>query len=151
MPINPDFVGRTYPSSEPYQLSREKIREFARAIGDTNPAYHDVAAAQALGYPDLVAPPTVPFVIATAALSAFIFDPDLGLDYGRVVHGEQSFDYTRPLCAGDEIVVDASIEAIDSAGRNEFLNFRADLRTTAGEPLCVTRSVIVSRGTGAAA
>ncbi len=149
--LNPAYVGRTYPTTAPYQVGREKIREFAMAIGDPNPVYTDVDAARALGHPDLVAPPTFGFVLTMKAMALAMFDPEVGLDYARVVHGEQSFEFARPLFAGDEVVVDASIEAIDSAGRNEFMTVLAEVRTVSGELVVTTRSVLVSRGTGAAA
>ncbi len=151
MPLNSAYVGKTYPPTEPYLVGREKIREFATAIGDHNPAYHDVASSVALGYSDLIAPPTFSFVLTMKAMTVAMFDPDIGLDYTRVVHGEQSFELSRPIVAGDEVVVDASIESINGEGRNEFMTVRADIRTTAGEVLVITRSVLVSRGTGAAA
>lgn len=149
MTLNAAYVGKVYPATESYLVGREKVREFAAAIGDDNPACHDLAAARALGLTDLMAPPTFPFVITIRAMSAAMFDPEIGLDYGRVVHGEQSFDYLRPLVAGDEVVVDAGIESIDSSGRNELMTVRADVRTVAGELVVTTRSVLVSRGTGA--
>ncbi|MDQ1696208.1 MAG: hypothetical protein QOJ03_1561, partial [Frankiaceae bacterium] len=58
MPINRDFIGREYPASETYEVSRELIRRFADAIGDSSPVYRDVEAAKALGHPDVIAPPT---------------------------------------------------------------------------------------------
>ena len=96
MALNPDFVGRSYPAGSSYVVGREKIREFASAIGDTNPVFHDVEAARALGYADLVAPPTFPVILSLKASGAVVRDPDLGLDYSRVVHGEQKFAYSRP-------------------------------------------------------
>lgn len=149
MTLNAAYVGKVYPPTEPYLVGREKIREFAQAIGDVNPVFHDLAAARALGLPDLMAPPTFPFVITMRAMNKAMFDPEIGLDYTRVVHGEQSFEYSRQLVAGDEVVVDASIESIDSTGRNERLTVRAEVRTVAGEHVVTTRSVLVSRGTGA--
>lgn len=149
MPLNPDFVGKAYPPSPPYQVGREKIRQFATAIGDHNPAYHDPEAAVALGYADVVAPPTFPFVVTQRAMAQAMFDPALGLDYARVVHGEQRFAYTRPIVAGDELVVTASIEAIRAVAGNDLLTTRADVTTSAGEPVVTCWSVIVSRGTAA--
>lgn len=149
MPLNPDFAGKAYPPSPPYQVGREKIRQFATAIGDGNPAYHDPQAAAALGYPDVVAPPTFPFVITQRAMAQAMFDPELGLDYSRVVHGEQRFAYTRPIVAGDELVVTASIEGVRAVAGNDLLTTRADVATTAGEPVVTCWSVIVSRGTAA--
>ena len=93
-----------------YHVGREQIREFATAIGDNNPAYYNVDAARVLGYQDLIAPPTYPFTLTMRAMATAIFDPDLGLDYSRVVHGEQHFEYERPISAGDELVVRAEIE-----------------------------------------
>lgn len=151
MPLNPDIVGTTYPAGEPYQVGREKVREFARAVGEPSPAARDLRAAQALGYTDLVAPPTFAFVLVMAALDEVMFDPRIGMDYSRVVHGEQSFEFARPLVAGDEVVIESVVEALDSTGRNEFLTVRADIRTTGGEQVVSTRSVLVSRGTGLAA
>lgn len=148
MGLNAAAVGKQYPPTEPYRVGREKIREFATAIGDDSPWCHDVAAAQAAGYMDLAAPPTFAFVLTMAALNATMFDPELGLDYSRVVHGEQSFHVVRPIVAGDELQVDGHIESIDSSGRNEYLTLRADVRTATGEPVVTTRSVLAVRGTG---
>ena len=78
MALNQDYLGKVYPASPPYQVGREKLREFAIAIGDMNPAYHDVAHAQALGHPDIVAPPTFAFTLAMRAMAAAVFDPAIG-------------------------------------------------------------------------
>ncbi|MFZ1363009.1 MAG: MaoC family dehydratase N-terminal domain-containing protein [Candidatus Nanopelagicales bacterium] len=147
MAINTDFIGRTVGSSQPYQVGREKIREFATAIGDSNPAYHDVEAARALGHPDLVAPPTFAFAVTFKAFPSVLANPELGLDYSRVVHGSQSFDYSRPIYAGDELVTEAIVEDIRIAGKNELLIAALNVSTTDGEPVVHTTSTIVSRGT----
>lgn len=147
MPLNPDFIGKTYPDTPDYAIGREKVREFATAIGDFTPIFHDVDAARAAGYTDLPAPPTFAFVITMKALSAAMFDPELGLDYSRVVHGSQSFEYFRPMVAGDEVVVRSHIAEITTRGSNEFLTTQADVVSSEGEVLVRTRSTIVSRGT----
>lgn len=147
MAINTEFIGKTVGESEPYQVGREKIREFATAIGDNNPAYHDVEAAKALGHPDLIAPPTFAFAVTFKAFPAVLANPDLGLDYSRVVHGGQSFDYTRPIYAGDELVTEAVVEDIRVAGKNELLIAALNVSTIDGEPVVRTTSTIVSRGT----
>jgi acyl dehydratase len=149
VPLDPSFVGRCYPAAEPYEVGREKIREFADAIGDPNPAYRDRAAAQALGYPDVIAPPTFAIVYSMRLAERAVFDPALGLDYSRVVHGEQRFVAHRPICAGDVLTGTATIESIRTVGRNEVLATRADLRTVAGEPVCTAYSSLVARGTAA--
>ncbi|MEU1720432.1 MaoC family dehydratase N-terminal domain-containing protein [Actinomadura sp. ATCC 39365] len=146
MALNRDFVGRTYPSAAPYEVSRVKIKEFAAAIGDNNPVYRDREAARAAGYPDVIAPPTFPIVFSLQAGGEALVDPELGLNLAMVVHGEQRFEYARPVCAGDELVTTATITDIRSAGRNELLTIRSDVTTVAGEPVCTTYNTIVERG-----
>ena len=104
MTVDQAFVGRTYPPTPPYEVGREKIREFAAAVGASHPAHLDVAEARALGHRDLVAPPTFPIVLSMRAAAQVVLDPDLGLDYSRVVHGAQRFTYSRPVYAGDRLV-----------------------------------------------
>ena len=149
MPVDPSFVGRVYPPTEPYEVSREKIREFADAINDANPAYRDPAAAQALGHPDVVAPPTFPIRLTLIAGHQVITDPDLGIDYARVVHGEQQFHYTRPVHAGDVLQVVVTVENIRAAAGNDIVTTRADVTTVDGEPVLSALSTIVARGTAA--
>jgi acyl dehydratase len=146
MPINPDFVGRKFPPSEPYEVSREKIREFAAAIGDPNPAYTSTDAAKALGHPDVIAPPTFAIVL-TFRMGGFVLDPELGVDYSRVVHGEQRFVHHRPIHAGDVLVGTPRIDDIRARGANETLVWSADIRTVDGEQVCEALNTLVVRGT----
>ncbi|MCO8275673.1 MaoC family dehydratase N-terminal domain-containing protein [Actinoplanes sp. TRM 88003] len=146
MPLDQSFVGRSWPATEPYQVGREKIREFARAIGATDAEYHDPAAARALGHADVVAPPTFPVVITMAASRQIVEDPALGLDYSRVVHGDQRFAYTRPVVAGDELVCVNSVDEITSRGGHDFLTTRTEVSTVAGEPVVTVWSKLVQRG-----
>jgi acyl dehydratase len=142
--LNRDFVGRAYPPSEPYEVSRVKIREFADAIGDANPLYRDRDAARAAGYDDVIAPPTFPIVITLGV--APLADPELGMNYAMVVHGEQRFEYSRPLRAGDVVVTESTITGIRSIGRNERLDIRTEVRTVDGEHVCTAYNGLVERG-----
>ena len=146
MALNPEFVGRVYPAGPSYLVGREKVREFAAAIGDERPLFHDPAAAAALGYADVVAPPTFAVILSMQASGAVIDDPELGLDYTRVVHGEQRFEYARPIVAGDELVVTVTIEAIRTMAGNDMITTRGDVATVAGEHVVTTTSLLVSRG-----
>jgi acyl dehydratase len=146
MPLDQSFVGRTYPPTPPYQVGREKIREFARAIGADDPLHHDVAAAQAAGYGDVVAPPTFPIMLTMAASRMIIDDPELGMDYSRVVHGDQRFAYARPIVAGDELICVNTVEGITSRAGHDFLTTRTDVKTTAGEHVVSAWSKLVMRG-----
>jgi len=145
VPVNPDYVGRVYPPAGSHLVCREKVREFATAVGDQDPAYHDLDAARALGYPDLVAPPTFAFVLAFTLNREPIADPGLGVDYSRLVHGEQRFAYTRPIVAGDELVGTVTIEQVATKGPLEVVVTRTDLSTVDGEPVCQAWNTLIIR------
>jgi acyl dehydratase len=147
VPLDQSFVGRTYPPTPPYEVGREKIREFADAIGDANPAYRDPDAARALGHPDVIAPPTFGIVLSMTAGRQVIADPELGLDYSRVVHGEQRFVITRPIRAGDRLTVTMTVENIRTAAGNDMITTRGDVQTVDGEPVFTAYSTLVARGT----
>lgn len=147
MALNADFVGRVYPPAAPYQVGREKIREFARALHEMNPVYFDTEAARARGYSDVIAPPTYAIRLSMAAAEAVVMDPDLGLDYSRVVHGDQRFEYSRPITAGDELVCQVSIDAIRSVAGNDMVTTKAEISTVAGDHVVTSYSLLVARGT----
>ncbi|MGI5349448.1 FAS1-like dehydratase domain-containing protein [Streptomyces sp. CA-250714] len=145
MALDQSFVGRTYPPSRPYEVGREKIREFAEAIGDDNPAYTDVEAARALGHPDVIAPPTFVFSVTFQEAAGVVRDPKLGLDYARVVHRDQQFAYHRPVRAGDLLSVTSTIESIKSLAGNEVLDIRGDVQDAAGQPVVTVHTKLVAR------
>lgn len=145
MPLDQSFVGRTYPPTEPYEVGREKIREFAEAIGDANPAYTDQRAAKALGHPDVIAPPTFPFTITYRAAAQVVNDPDLGLDFSRVVHGDQKFTYIRPVHAGDRLSVTCTIEAIKSMAGNDFITISGKVHDQYGGHVVTATMMLVAR------
>ncbi|MFV2173831.1 MaoC family dehydratase N-terminal domain-containing protein [Actinomadura sp. LOL_016] len=144
MALNRDFIGRSFPPSETYEVSRVKIREFADAIGDRNPVYRDAEAAKAAGHPDVIAPPTFPIVMTLG--NPGLADPELGLNYAMVLHGEQRFEYTRPLRAGDVVVCTSTITEIRSIGNNEKMVVETEVKTVEGEPVCKSYNTIVERG-----
>jgi acyl dehydratase len=146
MAINRDYAGRTFPASEPYEVSRVKIAEFAAAIGDLNPVYRDQAAARAAGHPDVIAPPTFAIVISMSSAGTALADPGLGLNYAMVVHGEQRFSYERPIVAGDVLVAQPTITEIRDAGRNVMLTTSTELRSADGELVCTAVGTLVERG-----
>ena len=147
MALDAGLVGRSYPPSAVYEVGRAKIAEFATALGDPDPVYRDPAAARAVGHPDVIAPPTFAIVLSLGAGDVVVEDPDVGIDYSRVVHGEQRFTHHRPIRAGDRLVATASIAAVRSVAGNDMLTTRVDLVTEDGEPVCTTTSMLVARGT----
>jgi acyl dehydratase len=149
MALDPSFIGKQYPPTEPYEVGREKIREFADAIGDFHPAYRDRDAARALGHADVIAPPTFPIVLSMRAATQVVTDPALGLDYTRVVHGEQRFSYRRPVRAGDVLTVVVTVDGIRSAAGNDMITTRGEIATVDGEHVVTALSTLVARGTAA--
>jgi acyl dehydratase len=153
MPLNRDLIGRSYGGTSVYEVSRAQIQQFATAIGDANPAYVDTEAARSLGYRDVIAPPTF---LSTLALDfetsdSPIADPELGLDFSMVVHGEQRTVQHRPASPGDRLLRTTVIEGIRDLGPNEMLRIRTDLTTEQGELVCEIFTMIISRGTAAPA
>lgn len=144
--MDQSFVGRSFPLPDTYVVGREKIREFATAIGDAAPLCHDVTAARQAGYPDVVAPPTFAMAVVARAQDAVLFDPQLGLDFSRVVHGDQSFSYDRPICAGDELHATVHIDAIRVMAGNDIITLRTELADATGKSVCTATATLVSRG-----
>jgi acyl dehydratase len=148
MPLNRAFIGREYSFDTPFEVGRELIRHFAMAIGDGNPIYHDVAAAQAAGHRDLVAPPTFLTTLGFRRGGGPIGDPDLGLDYALVVHGEQKFVLHRPVYAGDALLGRTTVTDIRDVGRNEAMVMETAVMAGDEQVATVTMTMI-SRGTAA--
>ena len=132
--ITDAHVGRTYPATEPYRVSREKIAEFADALGDDNPAYRG---------PDAVAPPTFPIVVAFTAWDALFADEELDIELVRLIHGDQRFDHVRALRAGDEVTARLSIEKVRARGASAFITVGVRIETTAGEHVCTSTSTLL--------
>ena len=147
MALNVDLLGKHYPA-QTYEVGREKVREFAAAIGDNNPAYFELAAAKALGHPDLVAPPTFAVVVTRGPQISVIEDPDLGLDFSRVVHGDQKFEFVRPILAGDVLTTTASVGAAHTRAGNDFLTIRSDVVDASGAAVVTVSATLVARAAG---
>jgi acyl dehydratase len=146
MPLDASFVGRSYPPTPAYEVGREKIREFADALGDDNPVYRDPAAAARHGHPDVIAPPTFPIVLTLPASEKLIEDPELGLDFSRVVHGDQRFSYHRPIRAGDRLTCTVIVEKIRAVAGNDLITTRTELAAQDGEAVATAWSTLVVRG-----
>lgn len=147
MPLDQSFVGRSYPPSAVYEVGREKIREFVDAIGDTDPVHRDRDAARAAGHADVIAPPTFAIVVTMRADAVLVTDPELGLDFSRVVHREQSFVHHRPVRAGDRLVCTVHVDSIRTAAGSDVLGTRTEVATEDGEAVLTANAVIVARGT----
>ncbi len=147
MALDQSFVGRSFPAGEPYVVGTEKVREFAAAIGDDNPISCSVAAAKVAGHDALVASPTFAIAAVARAQDVVVHDPALGLDFSRVVHGDQRFVHHRPIHAGDELHCTVIVDAIRALGSNDVLTLRAELSLADGTPVTTAISSLVARGT----
>ena len=139
-----EYVGRALPATRPYLVGREKLREFALAVGEGASVCTDHDAAHAAGYPDLVAPPTFAATFTIPLMEAFLRDPAVGWDYAHMVHGEQSFVLHRPLYAGDEVVTTLHVDELRPRAGNLFLTLRAEVADAAGEPVLTAVSLMVT-------
>ena len=107
-----------------YAVGREKVREYARAVGETDSRYLDPEAAREAGFADVVAPPMFAAVYCGPAIGPAILDPEIGIDYSRMVHGAQEFTWGEPVVAGDEITTEATLEESSERGGLKFYVFR---------------------------
>ena len=146
MGVNTAFAGRAYPATAPYAVGREHLRDFARAVGATHPAHHDVTAARELGHPDVVAAPTFAVAIAQKAEAQLIEDPEAGIDFSRVVHAEERFTHHRPIHAGDELVTVLHVDAITERAGLAMVTTRCEIADAAGSPVATVTSTLAVRG-----
>ncbi len=144
--MNPDLQGRSYPATTPYLVGREKVREFARAVLATSPLSLDPVAARAAGYSDVVAPPTFAVVVQEATLAQLLADPEGGIDFSRVVHGEQRFSFTRPIVAGDELTATLTVTSVKSLGGNSMVTAESQIVGADGAHVVTATSTLVVRG-----
>jgi acyl dehydratase len=127
-------------------VGREKIREFASAVFATDPASFDVDAARAAGHADLVAPPTFAVVVQQAALDQLLADPEAGIDFSRVVHGDQRFTFSRPIVAGDELIATLTVTAVKSLGAYSMVTAETAVTDNMGKHVVTAVSTLVVRG-----
>ncbi|AYF98141.1 MaoC family dehydratase N-terminal domain-containing protein [Protaetiibacter intestinalis] len=146
MSVNPELQGRSYPPTAPYLVGREKVREFARAVYATSPLHHDPEAARAAGYADVVAPPTFGVVVQEHALAVLLADPEAGIDFSRVVHGDQRFAFSRPIVAGDELTATLTVTSVKTLGGHSMVTADALIADAAGEHVVTATSSLVVRG-----
>jgi len=144
--VNPDLQGRVFPPVAPYLVGREKVREFSRAVFATHPINHDAEAARAAGHADVVAPPTFAVVVQEATLAQLLAEPDAGIDFTRVVHGDQRFTYTRPIVAGDELTATLSVTSIKSLGGHAMVTAVSTIVDSTGAHVVTATSTLVVRG-----
>ncbi len=145
MALNRELVGKTY-GVVSLAVTSERVDAFARAIGEGSPLFLDTVAAQSAGYPGQVAPPTFTTTLQFIALRQLAADPDLGLDFSRVLHGDQEFEWRRPVVVGDELTTSPRIVAIRGKGAMEALVVETEISDASGSPVVTIRGTLIVRG-----
>jgi acyl dehydratase len=141
--VNPELVGRDFPPTAPYLVGREKVREFARAVFADDPQHSDPVAAQALGYADVVAPPTFAIVVTDATLQQLLGEPDSGIVLQNVLHAEQKFRFSRPIVAGDELTAKLAVTGIRAMGAAAMLTSESEITDAAGDHVVTTTTILL--------
>ena len=145
MSINTQAIGKTF-DPVTYAVGREKIREYAAAVGETNPLHSDVEAARAAGYADVVAPPMFAVVYAGRSVIPALFDPEVGINFAMMVHGAQEFRWGPLVVAGDEITTTATVKDISERGPMAFFVFESVSKNQRGETVCTGTWTNIVRG-----
>ena len=138
-------IGKRYPPVV-YAVGREKVREYAAAVGESNPLYFDVDAARAAGHADVLAPPMFVVVYCSAAFMTALFDPELEIDFAHLVHGAQDFRWQQPVVAGDEITTTLSVKDIAERAGLRFDTFETVSVNQHGQTTCVGTWSTIIRG-----
>lgn len=128
-------------------IEQGRLRFFAKAVGETQPIYTDVAAARDAGYADLPAPPTFLFAAELDSGAMFSLLDLLGVPVQKLLHGEQSFEYLGPVVAGDTVTVSSRIKNIydKKNGALEFLEIESEAVNQHGMLVARLRSLTVVR------
>ena len=124
MAVNVSAKGKRFPPFE-YEVGKEKVREYALAVGEENPVYFDRAAAKAAGLRDIPAPPMFAVVYSAGAMGPAILDPEVGIDFALMVHGGQEFVWGEPVCSGDAITTVAECKDIFEKDGKGFYVFES--------------------------
>jgi acyl dehydratase len=135
MALDTRALGRTF-EPHTYAVGREKIREFARAVGESDAVYLDLDAARAAGHRDLVAPPMFAVVYCSTAIAQALFEPEVGIDFAMLVHGGQEFEWGPLVVAGDEITTLVSVSDIHERVGMAFYGFASRSTNQRGELVC---------------
>jgi len=144
--IDHKYIGHVEPAFE-VLVEKGRLKFFAKATGQTDPVYTDEAAAHAAGHPDLPVPPTFLFCLEMEAPDPAAIRNLLGMDYRRLLHGEQGFVYERMAYAGDVLRFEQSIEDIydKKNGALEFVVRKTIVTNQRGESVAQLRTVSVLR------
>ncbi|WP_194816352.1 fused (3R)-hydroxyacyl-ACP dehydratase subunits HadA/HadB [Nocardia sp. XZ_19_385] len=139
------LAGRRFQVRDHYEVGREKVREFARAVQNHHGAHQREPDARKLGYEGLIAPPTFASVIGMASTRALLDSVLTEYDLTQVLQTDQVFEMHRPILAGDRVQTEVVIDSLRQFGDNDFIHVKFVLRNQHGEIALVGSSTIVAR------
>jgi acyl dehydratase len=145
VPVKVEAIGKEYPPTT-YEVGLEKVREYANAVGQFEPAHHDREAAKAAGFRDVVAPPMFAVVYSSPAMGPAILDPEVGINFATMVHGGQEFVWGEPVCAGDEITTRAKVTEIYEKDGKGFYVFESISTNQSGDEVVRATWTNIVRG-----
>lgn len=145
MALKTDAVGKEWPATT-YQVGREKIKEYASALGIDNPVHFDVGEAHRAGFRDVVAPPMFAVVYSSPAVAPAILDPEVELNFAAMVHGGQEFVWDEPACSGDEISTTAKCLSIEEKDGKGFYVFETNSVNQDGAQVARGTWTLIVRG-----
>jgi acyl dehydratase len=124
VPVDTSAKGKTYPPYQ-YEVGKEKIREYASAVGEENPVYFDREKAKEAGFRDIPAPPMFAVVYSAGSVGPAVLDPEVGINFMMMVHGGQEFVWGEPVCAGDTITTETEVKDISEREGRAFYVFES--------------------------
>ena len=145
MAVDKKFIGKKYPLAK-YEVGREKIKEYARAIGDLNPLYFDEEAGAKSKYGSVIAPPTFAVVYGVEPVGKMLMDRELALNLMMLVHGEQDFEFCEVVRPGDVISTEGEICDIYDKKGKDFVVMSTESKNQKGETVVRAKWTFVIRG-----
>lgn len=145
MPVETKAIGKRFDPIV-YAVGREKVREYALAVGETNPLHLDHEAARAAGHADVVAPPMFTVVYSAPAMGPAIFDPDVAMNFALMVHGGQEFRWGKLVIAGDEVTTAVTVKDISVRDGMAFYVFESESTNQDGDQVCLGTWTNIVRG-----
>jgi acyl dehydratase len=132
MPVDPSLSGRTFPPTQAFEVTEERIAAFAAATGTP----------YAAGGP---APATFPIVVAFDAMQALMAAPEVGIELHHVVHGQQKFVHERPVRAGDTLRAELAVTGLRQIGGADIISTSSAITDADGALVCTAEATLVHK------
>jgi hypothetical protein len=132
MAVDASLAGRTFPPTEPYDVTEQAVSDFAAATGTP----------YAPGDP---APATFPIVVAFAAMQALMKNPDVGIELHNVVHGQQKFVHARPVAVGDRLTATLTVSGLRQIAGTDIISTSSAITDDTGALVSTAEATLVHK------